>query len=345
MAPEQDQAAALARALEGGMAATPEIDSLVSLARMLGTLPEPTIDAGFAARLEARLSREAAATLEAPPVAAGVGVVVQLQTRQRRLRRTLAVAIAAAMLLAIPIAASANAAPGSPLYGVRLKVEGLRLWARCTGGAVECGFAHLDRASARVADLRDVIAQGDVALMTVTSHRIRGDLSSGTNKILSASPPVATLIGLQHRLQVTTQAIGDLINQVPFAARGELALVFESGSGLANKVELAIEAFNPAPTPILALPSVTPLPGNRKAPSPKHQTPQSSEAPQQSGASVRTHRSGASDHTGPGGTPNLSNNAPPGETWTTNNTSDPCPLGALAAPGVSTVCGQVGGKA
>lgn len=347
MSSDSDQAKALARVLDGdGLTASPELSSLVSLARMIEALPSPTIDAGFADRLEARLAEKIAAT--ARPIHAGpagvpvgaVGVVIQLEARRKRIRRTLVAAIAAAMMLALPIAASAKARPGSALYGVRLGVESARVWATCRSGAVSCGFAHLDRASARLDDLRVILPEGNASAVTSTSHRLRMDLSAGTTSILHASPPVGTLRRLAARLDVTAHSLESLMDRVPQEARAEMTIALESGDRLSKTVRIAIAQAAPPPpssslTPPVAIGPAIKL--TRPPPPPANKNQQAQQKPK---STQKPKRSGGKF--GVGGTP-IGKKPPHGEAWSSDDTVDTCPVGVIAAPGVDMACKAVGG--
>ncbi|HEX9695745.1 MAG TPA: hypothetical protein VGB64_05460 [Actinomycetota bacterium] len=134
MKPTTDTTLALALALDGAATpATEEIKRLSGIAGMVDALPNPDIDARFAARLEATLMAEYDAKFGAPaplrivkpePVARPTiqkrtaPNVVAMPQRRLVIRRAVAGLVAAAMLSALPVVAAASSLPGSPFFGI-----------------------------------------------------------------------------------------------------------------------------------------------------------------------------------------------------------------------------------
>lgn len=327
----EDDAEALERALDGAARPpTEEIASLVALARMLEALPEPEIDPAFAASLEARLMAEAPAAVA--PAPARTGVVVRLSAR-RRVRRTLAAAIAAVLLIGIPTAASANVAPDSSLYGLRLAREEARLWASCRAGSVACGFAHLDRANQRLADLDYVIARRMARYVAPTTKRLRRDLSAGAIKVIDAKPPTPTLQRLARRLDRASAALERMTAAAPLEVRGVLREAIASEEALQRQVSIALGLAPEIPQP----------PVDAAPPEPPKQ-PETAAEPEPQQQDQPRQRRPRKDTSGPGGTPRLDRPSSDEEWRSDTPLADSCPLAVVAAPGVQQVCDATKGS-
>lgn len=341
---EQDRIDALERALQSGEAPSEEIASLMALVRMLEDLPEPQIDESFAAALEGRLSEAPVPAAAGAPAAAAstaggsLSTIASMQARRtRRGRRGLVAAIAAAMMLALPVAASAAALPGTAGYGIRLAREEARLWQQCRAGAVRCGFAHLDRASLRLDDLRAVLSRGDHAQVRPTTRRLQSDLSTGARTILRAAPPPATLRRLARRLDDAAVRLNSLAAATPAGLRLPLREAMGEGQTLAQDVLFALGEL-----PVIEPPAGTP-PVAIGPPAPPPSNPPRADAPTRRETEPRKQPKGGNNF-GPGGTPPL-NKPAPGEDWSDDEPlHDDCPLGIVAAPGAVDVCAATSGS-
>ncbi|HVL90581.1 MAG TPA: hypothetical protein VM841_10155 [Actinomycetota bacterium] len=347
---EKDRIEDLQRALEGEGSSSEETASLLALVRMLEDLPEPEIDPAFAASLEDRIVGGTAESPPAPaagaPAGGSLAAITRIEERRsRRVRRGLVAAIAATFVMALPVAASAEAVPGSPGYGVRLAREEARLWMTCRAGAVKCGFAHLDRASARLTDLRSVIRRGDVSQVPATSARLRSSVSEGAATVLAAHPPATTLRRLAARLDETAARLGELAASAPPSMRNPIREALGEGVSITHEIKVALgEAppvrIVPVRPPVAIAPPVVAEPEPDAAPAEddrsRERTRRPSRKPADKGNSF-----------GPGGTPKVGEPAP-GEEWHADDPMrDGCPLGVVAAPGVdpgvTAVCGAAGG--
>lgn len=253
---------ALAFALERGVV-RPDVRSLVEIARTLTLVPDPSIDPGFAARLEARLLSEGTQTApsltEAPaaptislvtepasgselhndaPTHQKTAAVIAFPRRRFVVRKALAVAIAAAMMLALPVAASAAALPGSPFYGLKTRLEKLQLiFAR---GAVADGFVLVGQSDRRLHEADQLIALGRTALVDATMNRMRSLLITGTTMILDSTSDPATLRRLASSLRQSTVMIAGMLKEAPTEVRTELLLALASGNALSTEVAQAL---------------------------------------------------------------------------------------------------------
>src|SRR5437899_9078379 len=120
MSPTMGEDLNLALALEGAIeAATPEVKGLVTIANALAQLPEPEIDATFAAELEQLLLTDGVTapvgrpqlTVVKPAVPVAPepvrrDTVVRMPSRRFTVRRSLTAAVAAASLAAFPLVAT-----------------------------------------------------------------------------------------------------------------------------------------------------------------------------------------------------------------------------------------------
>lgn len=327
-ADERDQASALEQALQGGASVSGELAGLVAVAKMVSSLPQPSIDMSFAAALEQRLL--GAASAPAPQQAAVLHMQAYRARQHKRVRRSLVAAIAAAFMFAMPVAASANVGPANPMYPVRLAREEARVWGKCRIDQITCGFAHLDRANLRLEDLRLVVALGQTGYIKPTAARLRKDMRAGTRAVVAARPSATTLRQLQTRITRT----GIELNKIAFAApathRNLIAIVIENGDMLSREVlvALGVDVSGVAPPlnpPLANGPTVAP---------PANQPPDEGGAQ----ASPPKKRKRTPDRFGPGGTVPIAK-PPPGETWQADDTvEDPCPLNAVAVADVSRAC-------
>lgn len=161
----------LALALEGRVhAAQGETAQLIALAGNLALLPDPEIDATFAAVLEERLMTDGLPVAQSParlevvkpaPVVPAEPVktnVVQLPRRRMAMRRSLVGIAVAAAMAAFPVAMAANSLPGSPFYGLKHAME--RVWDARPGSTVDHAMRHLGRANERLSEAQQLIARG-----------------------------------------------------------------------------------------------------------------------------------------------------------------------------------------
>lgn len=230
---------ALALALEGRVeAARAETATLVSLAGRLTTLPEPAIDAAFAAALEARLLAEEVETapeiIQVPRLRVVRSIpetpadeivrrapVVQMPRRRLVVRRGLAAAIAAASLGAFPVVAAAQALPGTPFYGMKISFEKMQI--ALFGDRVADAFTYVKLANARFGEAKQLDALGKPQdLIATTIARGNNELRRGFI-LIGATSDRATLARFMKEAH-DTQARLESVSSGAFSERTKAAL-------------------------------------------------------------------------------------------------------------------------
>lgn len=253
---------ALDLALTGRInAASPEVTRLVELAGRLAELPDPQIDPRFAARLEAILLAEPIETPAAPerplkvvrPAAAKPAVqperkatptppapkpspVIPLPRRRIVLRKGLVAAVAAVMALAFPIVASASALPGSPLYGLRLKIESTNCALK---SGVNEGFCHLGFAQHRMDDARQVVALGHPENVGKAVGPMQSALSKGANQVIESGSP-SQIAQAGRIVASTTGALAALAQRMPAGSRADVLDAMRASEQLSTRISAAL---------------------------------------------------------------------------------------------------------
>lgn len=189
---------------------SPEVKSLVALARDMAALPDPEIDARFAAKLEQRLLTEGLEvapkparrlqvvpktepkTEPTPQRPATPTPVIPLPRRRFVVRRGMVAAVAAAMLLAFPVAASATALPGSPFHTIKVNIME-RIELAFAGDAVDEGFTHLRFADRRIDEIGQLLALGAEGPVTGALGLMQGEQVTGAEKLQSGTSDPAVL--------------------------------------------------------------------------------------------------------------------------------------------------------
>ncbi len=250
---------ALARALEYPVAQAPaELRGLVRIARALVAVPDPKIDPGFVARLEARLLSEVIeeapvrrlSVISSPPAASPAPVassiqdshptatVTALPRRRFVVRKAMLAAIAAVLAVALPVVASGSALPGTPLYGIKLRMENLRV--SLFGGPITDGFAHLDFAERRLHEVDQLVALDRTDLIPQTLDRMQQSLELGTGLILRNTTDARILNRLAGVLRKTNGKLSDLFQEAPSTVRSDILAALVSGRALSAEVAEAL---------------------------------------------------------------------------------------------------------
>lgn len=116
-------------------------------------------DPAAAARIRARVMREARLQFDAARIAAHVAPAVALATRRSTPRRFVTPLLAASMWVGIAVGSVAAAQAGGPLYPTRIWIERATLPA----SAADRTAAELARLDARLADAMSAAARGDAS--------------------------------------------------------------------------------------------------------------------------------------------------------------------------------------
>lgn len=253
MSPRMGEELALSLALEGEVyAAQGETAGLVELAKTLAALPEPEIDARFAAMLEARLLEDAlenepgaaprlTLVYPAPERPAGDGLfrrapVVQMPLRRFVVRRSLAALAAAAALAAFPVIAAAQSLPGSPFYALKTTFERAEL--ALFGGPVEDAFSHVQFAGRRTDEAKQLIALGaSQDLIAATIARADGEIRAAA-VLIRTTTDRATLARFADAVRQTES---NLLSVSPGGlaprARDALAAALDASGALRQQVD------------------------------------------------------------------------------------------------------------
>jgi len=228
--------------------------------------PDPDFRAALRQRLVAVASvadpavQDRPALLE-PLAAAPVAPVAPLGSlaaaRARRERRSLgprgvrrglgvaAGALAGAVAISGVAAASSRSLPGDPFYGVKRAGEGMQL--RLADGDVEKGIRYLQLASVRLAEVRDLAAQGDPADSRVDGTFALMDLETRTGSDLLSSTwrdtgQTAPLRRLASWADVQSGDLLPLFALLPpgVVSRARTSLALVSGLGLRATAQLSL---------------------------------------------------------------------------------------------------------
>ncbi|MFA5889496.1 MAG: DUF5667 domain-containing protein [Actinomycetota bacterium] len=221
---------ALALALEGREPARDDVVSLIALTGVLASMPEPEIDEGFAAALEARLMTEGLQEQHAPrrltlvssipPTPADEIVrradIVRMPRRRMVVRRGIAAAVAAASLAAYPLAAAASSLPGSPFYGIKKAVEQVQI--TFAGNVVQDGLAYARLAQRRADEIAQLVAlDEDANLIAATASEVGVDLRKANDLVLGNTVDPAILRALAVIAGATGNGMAAL--DLPMGAR------------------------------------------------------------------------------------------------------------------------------
>lgn len=198
----------LALALEGRAKATAGNRGLVAIADALAALPDPEIDRTFMLALEARLMTEGLETAPArhlqivtaepafPQTSADelvrVAPVIQMPQRRGVVRRTVASGLVAAMVSAFPLVAAAKSLPGSPFYGLKVRIQHAQI--AIFGGVIEDGFAHARLAQERLVEAGQLDAMhADPSLIEATLRAANDELKAAQALIMDNTTDPAAL--------------------------------------------------------------------------------------------------------------------------------------------------------
>jgi hypothetical protein len=211
----------LALALEGRAKVAPENEQLVVIAEAVANLPDPQIDANFMLALEQRLLTEGleqatpARHLQAVPAQTEAPApvrrapVVQMPTRRLTVRRSVVAMAAAASLAAFPIAAAASSLPGSPFYGLKLRIERIQL--ALTGTPVQDAMRHMELADVRVGEAEQLTELGaDPALIDLPFGLIEGHLRSAAALMFEHTTDDALMRTLSEHAAATEQRLREM---------------------------------------------------------------------------------------------------------------------------------------
>lgn len=258
---------ALALSLEGRVAARGNTRHLVALADTLASLPDPEIDATFAATLEARLmteglegARPRLVVLSAIPQTSADEVVrtadvVQMPSRRFAVRRSVVAVAAAAMLTAFPVVAAASALPDSPFYGLKRGIEKAQL--AVFGTAVEDGFTHMKLSQRRVDEATQLIAmRADEALIASTLAAAEDHMEQGQALVFGNATDEHTL----NLLAEQARLLEEQMSQIAPSLGSETASAVDSALGVARRIQETVAgtfAQTQGPLPLIgpALPS------------------------------------------------------------------------------------------
>jgi hypothetical protein len=241
---------ALALALQGASTSDGEISRLVGVARILEAVPDPDIDPGFAARLQARLMTEdlglVLAVVPTPkpdepidlPKAGHRAAIIRLPRRRFVVRKAMAATIAAAMALALPVLVATTALPGSPGYGLKLRLEQLRIAA--IHDPIARGFGWLDIADNRLAEATQLAALKRPRLIPATLALLQLAQRTGASLILEAATERETLARAAGMLQSQDTGLRDLLPEVPAATRDDVLDAIRTGQALSLRVAAAL---------------------------------------------------------------------------------------------------------
>lgn len=228
---------ALALALDGRAAARDHVASLVTLAEVLASAPEPEIDEGFAAALEARLMTEGLEEQQAPrtprltlvssiPPTSADDIarradIVRMPRRRMVVRRGIAAAVAAASLAAYPLAAAASSLPGSPFYGIKTAVEHAQIV--FAGNAVQDGLSYARLAQRRADEVAQLVSLGAEAdLIVGTAAEAGANLRKANDLVLGNTSDIAILRELARIAGVTGTGMKSL--DMPVGTRAGAAV-------------------------------------------------------------------------------------------------------------------------
>lgn len=246
----QDLALDLELALEGRRKRVPaEVKSLVALAHDLATLPDPEIDARFAARLEQRLlsdGLEAATPArhlqavpapkpQAPAEPVRRAPVVPLPRRRFVFKRGLVAAVAAAMLLAFPLAASANSLPGGLFHSFKVNVLE-RIELALAGGPVDDGFKHLDFAERRIGEIAQLLVLGNEGDVQGALDMMQGEQVTGVEAIMAATSDPAVLSRAARILEAQADALANIARNLSIDMRPAALDAASAAKALAERL-------------------------------------------------------------------------------------------------------------
>jgi hypothetical protein len=201
----------LALALEGRVKVAPANAQLMAIADALAALPDPEIDRNFMLALEARLLTEGLEEAPArhlqvvkaepafPQTPADEIVrradVIQMPRRRGVVRRSVAAGLAAAMVSAFPLVAAAQSLPGSPFYGLKVRMQHAQI--AMFGGAVEDGFSHARLAQQRINEASQLVQiDARQSLIAATLRAANEELEAAKSLILANTTDSATLVKL-----------------------------------------------------------------------------------------------------------------------------------------------------
>lgn len=241
---------ALALALEGASTGHADIRRLVGVARLLESVPDPDINPGFAARLEARLMTEDLGLVHAIrptprpdeptdlPEAEHRAAIIRFPRRRLVIRKALAFTIAAMLALALPVVSMAAAIPGSPGYGLKLRIEALRVAA--ANGPIGKGFVWLDIAGNRLGEAQQLAAIDRPKMIPLTLDRLERAQRMGATLILGAATDRGILARVAGVLQSQGAGLNELLGDVPLGTQDDVLDAIRTGQALSLRVAAAL---------------------------------------------------------------------------------------------------------
>jgi hypothetical protein len=199
-------------------------------------------DPGAAARIRARVMREARLQFDAARIAAHVAPAVALATRRSSPRRFLTPLLAASMWVGIAVGSVAAAQAGGPLYPTRIWIERATLPA----DAAERTAAELARLDARLGDAMSAAASGDaggvaaalaayreIADETIATSAGNEDLEAIVSAALGRHVAALTAVAESLEAKGNTTAAAAVESAITRAIEHNAAVVagFASGAG------------------------------------------------------------------------------------------------------------------
>lgn len=246
----------LALALEGRAKPAPANEQLVAIADALAGLPDPQIDTSFMQALEQRLLTEELSAeqqadgrhLHAVPSAIPQtpadeivrrAPIVQMPKRRFVVRRSVAAAAVAASLAAFPVAAAASSLPGSPLYGLKTKIEQLQL--RVFGTPMQDASRHIGFAVERLNEVEQLIARSaDDALIAQTLARAEQHFRAAAELVAAHGTDQTDLQSLSAQTSEAQQRLREVAPVLAPQAGDEFRDALAASTDLRNALDVAM---------------------------------------------------------------------------------------------------------
>ena len=244
------------KALSANGPADPAIAGLLAVAGALAAIPQPR--AAFREGLRAQLMAEATSTLAAsastaasiPAQAAGGGLRTALtQPAMQVATGTLAAVVG---VTGVGIGAS-RSLPGDALYGLKRAVE--RWQVGLAGNAESEAEALIEHANTRLAEVRALLANGDLADVTATLEALKAELDSATGRLLAAARD-GSRAAYDRLAEVTAEINTQLVALLPSLPAEAKAAASQAMSTL--NVARAHLATIPQPPIDVPTPTITP---------------------------------------------------------------------------------------
>ena len=171
--------------------------------------------------------------------------------------RVLALLLAAALTMAAAVGVSAAAAPGGPLYGVRIWLSNATLPADADARALE----RIRQVEERLVDAEQAIASGDAGAIAAAVHAYREAIASALSEVGTDADRLARL---QAALGTHVAVLQALTQTVPEAAQPGIDNALDASQKAVEKIKdtKPAKSDKPAPTERPG-PSNHPNPSNR----------------------------------------------------------------------------------